>query len=852
MGSLDLSRRRNNTSTGWKQAARINCIVLILMSATLMGSLIAAVSQVGSIQRALFFYAGDCDNGNVTQVNIALHLLINVVSTLVVINSPSRDEVNIAHLKGSWLGIGVPSARNVFHVSKFKTLCWIVLLASSIPIHLLFNSAIFETDHRESDFHLTIGTEEFINGGIFYPPGASLLPSGGGLLTPLVLQSNYGNEINLTDYASKGSDAVKNISATAVNAYNWKRLETQDCKQEYISCAGLKNHRSLALIVDKPGGWVRDGTYESPIPNIQTCLSLNRSPFLIVLSEHRLTDRQQMWHFKSNQTKLWDQYVPSNESNHLFFDAQCTMVAERTQGQPIGCLNNCMAALTGTQYHLYDPSIANFTVAVDVSDWGYSFFDSNAMSFLNDSDGDYSSALQPGAFDLSIQYCLAEPLDRICHIALSPALLMGTTICVIVKSCTAILVTIVLIRQKQTPLVTPGDAMASFIEKPDTVTAGLCTFGQGDVRRALKDKNAFLPSGPRRWHPLQKRRAVAVPISVWVTSYLLFVIAVIVCASYYALAYDSSRGLWGSFFESDQNVFFQNPFTFLGGVITANGLQLLLSLWYLAYNNLFTRLQMAREWALFSEGYHPLRVTDPQGEQYATYRLQLPYKYSLPLIAVSIFLHWLLSNTIYLFISTGGYYGTSNFISGAKVDSSLPPNTAIAVGYSLYSLMTLLIASCVLILIPILPSLKRLPPNMVNIGNNSFALSAACHVSKLSHAVKPPESAAARSSTEPSRSPSREGSRAGNIEMQQLVMTRQSSSQQSLASERLVDHQSQEDSDEQSLFRDLTRSEIRWGVVRMPPEWHSEYEREGVVVEHLSFGVRGDDVRDPVRRRLYA
>ncbi|KAI0843705.1 hypothetical protein F5Y06DRAFT_255622 [Hypoxylon sp. FL0890] len=826
MDNLDLSRRRKNTSTGWKKAAKVNCVVLVLVSATLMGCLIAAASQVGGIEKAWFFYAGDCDNGNVSRVNISLHLLINVVSTLVlassnffmqVLNSPSREEVNVAHFKGSWVGIGIPSARNVFHVSKLKTLCWAVMLASSIPIHLLFNSAIFETDHRESDFHLTIGTEEFVNGGTFYPPGASLLPAGGSVLGLDIYETYFGGEVNLTDYANKESNIVQNISATATNAYRWERLETQECKQEYIDCAGLKNHRSLALIVDKPGGWIRD----------------------------------QMWHLKSNQTKLWDQYVPSNQPNHLFFDAQCTMVAERTSGRPIQCSNNCMAALTGTLYHLYDPSLVNFSVKIDVPDWEYSFLNDDALNTL-DLSGDYSSASQPGAFDLSIKYCLAEPLDRTCYVALSPTLLTGVTICVVIKSCTAILATVLITRRKQIPLVTPGDAMASFIEKPDPATVDLCTFGQGDVRRALKDKHAFLSSGLRPWLPLQKRRAAVIPISVWVTSYLLFVIAIIVCSSYFSLAYDSSSGLWGSFFESDQNVFFQDSYTFFDGVMTANSLQLLLSLWYLAFNNLFTRLQMAREWALFSEDYHPLRVTDPQGEQYATYRLQLPYKYSLPLIAVSILLHWLLSNTIYVFISTGGYYGTYYFLSEAKVDPSLPQNTTVAVGYSLYSLMALLIASCVLIPIPILLSLKRLPSNMINVGNNSFALSAACHVSKLSHAVRPPNN-----STE-SSSISDQGALRGDIEMQQLTIGRQPS-QQSLASEPLVEDQdrdrdrdqNQEDDGERSSFQNLARSKIRWGVIRMPPEWYAEHAHEGAIAEHLSFGVREDNVRAPMPYRLY-
>lgn len=68
----------------------------------------------------------------------------------------------------------------------------------------------------------------------------------------------------------------------------------------------------------------------------------------------------------------------------------------------------------------------------------------------------------------------------------------------------------------------------------------------------------------------------------------------------------------GSFFESEQNSFINSPFTFFEGVMLANSPQLLLSVCYLTYNNMFTRLQMAREWSLFSEGYQGLRVTDPK------------------------------------------------------------------------------------------------------------------------------------------------------------------------------------------------------------------------------------------------
>lgn len=68
----------------------------------------------------------------------------------------------------------------------------------------------------------------------------------------------------------------------------------------------------------------------------------------------------------------------------------------------------------------------------------------------------------------------------------------------------------------------------------------------------------------------------------------------------------------GSFLEGDRNAFAETKFTFTQGVLAANSPQLLLSFFYLAYNSLFTRLQMAREWFHFANEYRPLRVTDPK------------------------------------------------------------------------------------------------------------------------------------------------------------------------------------------------------------------------------------------------
>ncbi|KAI0896657.1 hypothetical protein F4806DRAFT_508490 [Annulohypoxylon nitens] len=857
-------RHGDKRSSGWRKAAQVNSIILAAMSMILTSILVAVTSKNG-IDKAVFFYDGDCDR-DVALLNMGLHLLINIISTLVVLNSPSRQELDIAHFQGSWMGIGVSSVRNAFRVSRFKTWFWVCLLLGSIPIHLLFNSTIFQADRRDSDYHVTIATEKFINSGTYYAPGAGLVQAGfefwlgyDNLTESQYFNSNenvvlatYGAPVNLTDYADTSSDVIKNISATALAASAWEKLDISSCKQEYIACSGLKKHRDVILVVDKPDGW----------------------------------KREDMWHLTDNQTEFWDRYVPANEPNHLFYDTQCVMYAQRGFEEPTRCQNNCRAAF-GVSLFVYFYSVGEFLA---LPDWQFPFFDEIGLDLTNGSEPwkhKYiaTSGLQPGTFNLTVKYCLAEPLDRICHIGLSPKLLLAVTICVVFKTCNAVTVTIVLSRRNQSPLVTLGDVIESFLEKPDPVTDGLSTIGQDQIRRAMLRNKAFLIPRPRQWQSLRKRRGSVIPKSVWLTSYLLLISSIALCG-YFFNRIISQNLLFGSFFESEQNAFIDIPFSFVGGVLLANSPQLLLSFCYLTYNNLFTRLQMARECSVYSEGHHPLRVTESKGDQYSTYRLQLPYKYSIPLMIISIFLHWLLSNTIYLFVSTGGYFGTDSFFTdGQQVDSSLPTNTAIAVGYSGYSLLGLMIISCVLIVVPFFLSWKRLPSNMVNIGSNSLALSAACHASILSYAVKGsmnspmleslvtsksdlPETQQPLQPPKQSYTPLTNGDydeTIGGESPASMSTLNHQSSHMSLASIHLLrdcssengnsDHNNTkyEVSDEQnSPFTKLARSKIRWGVVKMPPEWHAEHDNEAGRVEHLSFGVEEDDVRPPEPGECYA
>ena len=65
-------------------------------------------------------WEGDCER--VRQINVGVHLVINLLSTTMLsssnycmqcLSAPTRNEVDKAHAHGIWLDIGVPSLRNL-------------------------------------------------------------------------------------------------------------------------------------------------------------------------------------------------------------------------------------------------------------------------------------------------------------------------------------------------------------------------------------------------------------------------------------------------------------------------------------------------------------------------------------------------------------------------------------------------------------------------------------------------------------------------------------------------------------------------------------------------------------------
>src|ERR1700753_3703235 len=87
----------------------------------------------------------------------------------------------------------------------------------------------------------------------------------------------------------------------------------------------------------------------------------------------------------------------------------------------------------------------------------------------------------------------------------------------------------------------------------------------------------------------------------------------------------------------------------LSNVFIANSPQLILSVIYFTYNSLFTCFLLGLEWNSYASSKKGLRVSNkPTGEQRGTHFLQLPFRWGIPLIILSVVLHWLSSQSIFL------------------------------------------------------------------------------------------------------------------------------------------------------------------------------------------------------------
>ncbi|GME36953.1 uncharacterized protein P153DRAFT_368944 [Neofusicoccum parvum] len=247
-----------------------------------------------------------------------------------------------------------------------------------------------------------------------------------------------------------------------------------------------------------------------------------------------------------------------------------------------------------------------------------------------------------------------------CSINFSPQLGIVVIAVNVVKAASLVLVVLLL---KDQPLITIGDAIASFMRSPDPTTTNQCLTTSFDVQKTWTSTptpyTAFHPH-PRPYNPLRPRyfRALSPRLwTTWATAFTLYLSATAACLVASSRHLGSPTALPFSAPLTAANILANHGFA--ASVLLANAPQTLLAALYLLTNACLTRMLLAAELASYAtttargataSRRKGLRVSSPARgtAQRGTYFLNLPLRVGTPFAGAMAGLHFLASQSVAL------------------------------------------------------------------------------------------------------------------------------------------------------------------------------------------------------------
>ncbi|KAF7195075.1 hypothetical protein HII31_03543, partial [Pseudocercospora fuligena] len=236
-------QRRKKRLQGWRFGVAVctaGSCVFLLANLFFNGIVAATYKHNGEVAT---LYEGSCET--VSWWSVTAHLIINILSsgllsasnyTMQALSSPTRADVDAAHAAEDWVCIGVPSLRNIRgKVTWRRSIVWAILALTSLPIHFLYNSAIFKTV-AANKISVAIATPNFILN--------STMPSAGG---PYAQFHYYAGFQSFPRYVGNSSlPNVVNLSTSAcIDLYSNEFLYDTGSLLLVTSNTGLAANLSL-------------------------------------------------------------------------------------------------------------------------------------------------------------------------------------------------------------------------------------------------------------------------------------------------------------------------------------------------------------------------------------------------------------------------------------------------------------------------------------------------------------------------------------------------------------------------------------------------------------------------------
>ncbi|KAI1068119.1 hypothetical protein LB507_004337 [Fusarium sp. FIESC RH6] len=328
-------------------------------------------------------------------------------------------------------------------------------------------------------------------------------------------------------------------------------------------------------------------------------------------------------------------------------------------------------------------------------------------------------------FKHRVKYCLSQPMKETCRLNFNRSI----AITILVMNAIKLTILIHVVRHPpEEPLFVVGDAIQSFLISPDKASEKAGWVSGRAVRERENWNSPCVNDGKRRrWGAAASKRRWKFSIAMYAIA-LVFAISILIWG---ILAIPGPRdiiSLWNLGFGAVNEVTVitgledQNRSDLTSVILLSNLPQVGFSLLYFQYNGLFTSMASAKEWSDFGYMRKPLRVSSiPRGEQRSRYFLQLPYKFSIPLLLVSILVHWLLSQSIFIVaVESHGHFWYQDVEDSMRWE-------VISCGYSPIAIIFVIITAASMgVAVASIASL-RLPTFMPLVGSCSLAIAAACH-----------------------------------------------------------------------------------------------------------------------------
>lgn len=318
-----------------------------------------------------------------------------------------------------------------------------------------------------------------------------------------------------------------------------------------------------------------------------------------------------------------------------------------------------------------------------------------------------------------VQYCLSRPEQATCSLYYNIWLMLAVLVCGFIKN--VVIIWICVHHSNNHNLRTFGDAVNSFLTHEDETTHNLCL-----IPSRTFVKHGLQPHAPQRYLGTHQQWYISAGIKqFWTTNTLNLVYIVLLSVA----LYEAVRGAHGTAFDfalGQVNIQslaqVQRDDVGSSGIVpnllVANIPQVGFSLLYVAYNDIFAKIHIAREFDKFHRRPGGLRVSEKRtGAQLGSRFLNLPFHWGVVILSVSVAMHWLTSQALFPVRVDG--------VDNAGVSD--PDDQIVRLGYNSRAITALIVVLFVVVIATVwLGWVRRFEVGLGEMGN-SLVISAACH-----------------------------------------------------------------------------------------------------------------------------